>query len=87
MPMNKGRYDSRTEAHEWTTAARIGKEYVHGAPVSTNANKSSDRPDDGEVTSHAYAEASKDAGRDSREGGCEKGLSHEPPVENSAMPA
>jgi len=56
---DSGEYDSRTEAQRWSTAARIGKEYAHTAPVSDNANKSADRPDDGYVTSHQYAQAAK----------------------------
>ncbi len=53
------RYDSRTEAQDWSTAARIGKRYAHEAGVSTNPDKSADRTDDGEVTSAACAERSK----------------------------
>lgn len=54
-----GRYDSRTEAQGWTTAARIGKEYVHVARHSTNPDKSSERADDGAISSHVYAEQSR----------------------------
>jgi len=48
-------YDSRTEAQAWSTAARIGKAYAHDAAASTNPDKASDRPDDGDLTSRAYA--------------------------------
>lgn len=54
-----GHYDSRTEAHEWSTAARIGKTYKHIAPQSDNADKTSDRTDDGHVTSSQYAAKSR----------------------------
>ncbi|MBN2561321.1 MAG: radical SAM protein [Phycisphaerae bacterium] len=56
---NDADYDSRTEAQAWSTAAEIGKQYVHAAPVSENPNKSPDRGDDGRVTSGAYARESR----------------------------
>jgi len=48
-------YDSRTEAQDYSTAARIGKRYAHRGAVSANLNKSSTRSDDGQVDSHTYA--------------------------------
>lgn len=54
-----GNHDSRTEAQAWSTAARIGKQYAHEAPLSENADKSSTRSDDGDVTSAAYAGQSR----------------------------
>ncbi|MBU1985516.1 hypothetical protein KJ815_14055 [bacterium] len=57
-------YDSRTEALDWSTAARIGKAYQHEAPVSEAADKSSSRADDGRVTSANYVERKRrDNGR------------------------
>jgi radical SAM protein with 4Fe4S-binding SPASM domain len=56
---NNGAYDSRTEAQDWSTAARIGKEYEHDAPVSDNPDKSSARCDDGHVSSHDYIRKSR----------------------------
>jgi radical SAM protein with 4Fe4S-binding SPASM domain len=52
-------YDSRTEAEEHTTAARIGKQYAHSGAVSANPDKYSSRRDDGYVDSHAYANRSR----------------------------
>ncbi|MCK4658362.1 MAG: radical SAM protein [Phycisphaerae bacterium] len=52
-------YDSRTETPTYSTAHKVGKEYKHTGGVSTNANKRSDRPDDGTVSSKHYAEASR----------------------------
>jgi len=52
-------YDSRTEAEQHTTAARIGKQYAHAGAVSTNPNKSAARRDDGHVDSHTYADKSR----------------------------
>ena len=49
------RYDSRTEAHSDSTAARLDKRYDHDFPASDNPNKSSDRTDDGYVSSHKMA--------------------------------
>lgn len=54
-----GRYDSRTEAQDHSTAARIGKLYTHQGAVSANLNKSSTRTDDGYVNSHMYANQSR----------------------------
>lgn len=54
-----GEYDSTTEAPENSTAAKIGKTYVHDAPVSANADKSSTRHDDGYVNSSMYASNSR----------------------------
>lgn len=56
---SKGRYDSRTQAHELSTAAKIGKHYEHDAPLSTNPDKSSRRRDDGYVNSSMYADNSR----------------------------
>lgn len=56
-----GAYDSRTEAGEHTTARRIGKTYLDSGAISDNPNKSSDRPDDGHVTSKEYADRSRAA--------------------------
>jgi radical SAM protein with 4Fe4S-binding SPASM domain len=75
-----GRYDSRTEAQSWSTAARIGKEYEHDAPVSENPDKSSARTDDGGISSHEYIRRTRglrERGtgilpvvRDTADGGC-----------------
>jgi hypothetical protein len=48
-------YDSRTEPPVRSTARKLGKHYQHGGAVSDNADKRSDRPDDGRVTSKRYA--------------------------------
>jgi len=53
------KHDSRTEPQAWSTAARIGKQYVHEAPVSENPDKSSDRGDDGRFSSSAYVKESQ----------------------------
>ncbi len=50
-----GRYDSRTEARQHTTAARIDKQYLHDFPRSDNPDKSPQRADDGYVTSAEVA--------------------------------
>lgn len=47
--------DSRTEVQSYSTARRIGKVYQHEPADSDNPNKSSDRGDDGYVSSHGYA--------------------------------
>ncbi len=52
-------YDSRTQAHNDSTAARIDKQYRHDFPVSTNPDKRSARKDDGYVTSHTHAVGSR----------------------------
>ena len=52
-------YDSRTEAPSYSTAHKVRKEYQPTGAVSTNTNKRSDRPDDGEVSSKQYAEAAR----------------------------
>lgn len=52
-------YDSRTQAHPHSTAARIDKQYRPDFPVSTNPDKRSARRDDGHVTSHAHALSSR----------------------------
>ena len=54
-----GDYDSRTETPAYSTARRVGKEYQHTGAVSTNANKRSDRLDDGAVSSRQYVEAAR----------------------------
>ena len=46
---------SYTAAGEHTTAAAIGKQYLHEFPPSDNPDKSPDRPDDGYLTSAAHA--------------------------------
>ena len=48
-------YDSRTEAHRDSTAARLDKRYRLDFPVSDNPDKSSRRTDDGYVNSHLMA--------------------------------
>jgi radical SAM protein with 4Fe4S-binding SPASM domain len=45
---------SYTAAADHTTAARVGKSYLHDFPASTNANKSPDRTEDGTLTSAEY---------------------------------
>jgi uncharacterized radical SAM superfamily Fe-S cluster-containing enzyme len=54
-----GDYDSTTAAPENSTAAKIGKVYIHDAPVSSNPDKSSTRRDDGYVNSSMYAANSR----------------------------
>jgi radical SAM protein with 4Fe4S-binding SPASM domain len=54
-----GKYDSTTAAPSNSTAAQIGKNYVHEAPVSANVNKSSTRGHDGYVNSSMYANNSR----------------------------
>ena len=52
-------YDSRTEAHADSTAARIDKHYRHDFPISTNPDKRPSRGDDGYTTSHDLAARSR----------------------------
>ena len=56
---SKGRYDSRTEAPELSTANRINKYYGHDERVSDNEDKTSERTDDGYVNSSMYANHSR----------------------------
>ena len=56
---NGRNYDSRTQPHHESTAARIDKHYRHDFPVSTNPDKRSSRAEDGYVTSHAQAQNSQ----------------------------
>jgi radical SAM protein with 4Fe4S-binding SPASM domain len=50
-----GRYDSRTEAHAHSTAARLAKQYRHQFPASDDPDPSSRRDSDGYITSADYA--------------------------------
>ena len=54
-----GAYDSRTEAHSESTAARLDKRYRHDFPESVNPDKSPARTDDGYTTSGEQAKASR----------------------------
>ena len=51
-PSGDGSY---TAAGQHTTAAAIGKQYLHEFPASDNPNKQPDRTDDGQVSSAAHA--------------------------------
>ncbi len=62
-------YDSRTQTHAHTTAARLEKHYSDAFPVSTNPNKRPDRTDDGHVTSHEVAHRSSSLRRTAAERG------------------
>lgn len=53
------RYDSRTETHRDSTAARLDVRYQSAFPTSTNPDKSSRRTDDGYVSSHTLATGSR----------------------------
>ena len=52
-------YDSRTGAAEHTTAHRPHKQDVHGGALSAGGSQDAARPEDGHVTSHAYAAAAR----------------------------
>ena len=56
---NGDNYDSRTQAHTNSTAARIDKQYRREFPISSNPDKRAARGDDGYVTSHAHAVSSR----------------------------
>ncbi|MCP4592516.1 MAG: radical SAM protein [bacterium] len=62
-------YDSRTEAPCCSTAHQVGKVYEHVGAVSTNANKRSDRSEDGEVSSKQYADGARARRHDAGGGG------------------
>lgn len=62
-PPRADTYDSRTATAAHTTAHRLGKHYADGGAVSTSRNKRADRPDDGVVSSQAYAADSPHLGR------------------------
>lgn len=52
-------YDSRTEPPQHSTANEMGKRYAPGGAVSDNPNKSSDRQDDGHISSRQYVEQAR----------------------------